>query len=243
MTKIPKDPRDIFAEFTEDYKDLCGDDLISIILYGSAVGPDYRPGKSDINFMIVLAENGIDHLDRMFDVVKKWRKRNVTVPLFLTEEYVKTSLDVFPIEYMAFKRSYVLVFGKDILKGLKPKQEYLRLQCEREVKGKLLLLREAFLSTSGKGKALKDVICQSSRAFIAIFNALMYLKGEGPFVGKRELIKSACEAFDLDKALFEKLLAIKEEKLKPAGDEMRKIYLKYLTEVRKLSNLVDTLGE
>jgi len=243
MTKIPKDPRDIFSEFTQDYKELCGDDLISIILYGSAVGQDYRPGKSDINFMIVLTENGIDHLDRMFDVVKKWRKRNVIPPLFLTEEYVKTSLDVFPIEYMAFKRSYVLVFGKDLLKDLTPKQEYIRLQCEREVKGKLLLLREAFLSTSGKGRALRDVICQSNRAVMSIFNALTYLKGEELFAGKRELIRSACEAFDLDKELFEKLLDIKEEKLKPAGDEMKKIFLKYLTEWRKLSNLVDTLGE
>ena len=63
MAKIPKDPKEIFPEIIADYKNLFGDDLVSIILYGSATGQDYRPGKSDINFMIVLSEEGIERLE------------------------------------------------------------------------------------------------------------------------------------------------------------------------------------
>ena len=55
-------------------KPFIGDDLVSIILYGSATGPNFQPGKSDINFMIVLTEDGIEHLDQAFEVVSKWRK-------------------------------------------------------------------------------------------------------------------------------------------------------------------------
>jgi hypothetical protein len=242
MAKSIKDPKEIFTEITEDYNMIFGDDLVSIIEYGSATGEDYRPGKSDINFMIVLSESGIEALDQAFDTVKKWRKRNVAVPLFLTEGYVDTSLDVFPIEYLNFKRNYVLVFGKDILKDLAFNPEFIRLQCEREIKGKLLILREAFLETSGKGRALKEVVGHSMSAFIAIFEALLYLKGKDIPGKKREIISAVATVFDTDAGVFEKLLDIKEEKTKPSEAEILELFKNYLREVRKLAKLVDTLG-
>jgi hypothetical protein len=242
MAKAPQDPKEISPEIISDYKGLFGDDLVSIILYGSATGQDYHPGKSDINFMIVLSESGIERLDRAFDIIKKWRKRKVATPLFLTEYYVETSLDVFPIEYLNFQRNHLLVHGKDILTDLSFNSEFIRLQCEREIKGKLLLLREAYLETDGKGKALKEVISQSLGAFVAIFEALLHLKGLEPPSGKRDTIRATAETFELDSSVFEKLLDIKEEKTKPGENEMKKLFQTYLSEVRKLSKLVDELN-
>ncbi len=242
MARIPQDPKEIFPEIIDDYKGLFGDDLISIILYGSATGQDYRPGKSDINFMMVLSEEGIDRLDRVFKTVDKWKKRKVATPLFLTEVYIKSSLDVFPIEYLNFQRNHLLVYGKDILAELSFDPECVRLQCEREIKGKLLLLREGFLETSGKGRALKDLMAQSFQALVAIFDALLYLKGKELPQEKRGVIKLTCETFDLDCGLFEKVLDIKEEKIKPKDPEINMLFQAYLKEVRKLSGIVDTLG-
>lgn len=242
MTKSAKDPKEIFPEIISDYKELYGDDLVSIILYGSATGQDYRPGKSDINFMIVLSETGIERLDQAFSIVKKWQKKNVAIPLFLTESYVKTSMDVFPIEYLNFQRNYALVFGKDILKDLSFDPKFIRLQCEREIKGKLLILREGFLETSGKGKALKGLISQSIPAFVAIFEALLNLKEKDVPKEKRETIRTTCKAFELDASVYERLLDVKEDKVKLGDIEIVKLFKDYLRESRKLSKLVDELG-
>jgi hypothetical protein len=116
-----------------------------------------------------------------------------------------------------------------------------RLQCEREIKGKLLLLREAYLDASGKKSALQEVISQSIPAFIAIFEALLHLQGREKPTEKREIIRSTCELFDFDVVLFEKLVDIKEQKLKPNKATMNDLFKAYLSEVRKLSNLVDAL--
>ena len=242
MARDIKDPKETFPDFITDCKEVFGDDLISIMLYGSATGSDYRPGKSDINFMIVLSEEGIERLNRAFEILKKWRKRNVAIPLFLTENYVKTSMDVFPIEYLNFQRNYIPVYGKDILKDLSFDHEFVRLQCEREIKGKLLLLREAYLETSGKGRALKEVISQSTRAFVAIFEALLHVKGLELPKEKLEIIRATAQAFDMDSNVFEKLLDVKEDKVKLSDEDMRRLFQAYLTEVRKLSKLVDALG-
>jgi predicted nucleotidyltransferase len=158
MARIPKKPEEIFDEIVEDYRTVFGDDLISVILYGSAASDDYIAGKSDINFIMVLSENGMDALDQTFKVIAKWKRRNVATPLFLTEQYVSTSLDVFSVEYLNFKASYRLAYGKDILKDISFERELMRLQCEREVKAKLLLLREAFLESQGKAKHLQQLI-------------------------------------------------------------------------------------
>jgi hypothetical protein len=166
----------------------------------------------------------------------------VAIPLFLTEGYVETSLDVFPIEYLNFQKNYVLVFGKDILKDLAFDREFIRLQCEREIKGKLLILREAFLETSGKGKSLKGLIGQSFSAFVAIFEALLYLRGQDLPDTKREIIKATAAEFDMNGDVFEKLLDVKDEKVKPGDMEIMGLFKDYLREVRKLAKLVDTLG-
>jgi hypothetical protein len=84
MANTPKKPEDAFAEITDDFRKVFGDDLVSISLYGSGAGSNYLPGKSDLNFLIVLSEQGIDNLDRAIDVVSKWKKKNVAIPLFMT---------------------------------------------------------------------------------------------------------------------------------------------------------------
>jgi len=242
MGRNQKDPKAILPDITNAYKALFGGDLVSIILYGSATGQDFRPGKSDINFMIVLTEDGIEHLDQAFDVVNKWRKRGVAVPLFLTEAYVKSSLDVFPIEYLNFQSNYILVFGKDILKDLEFSSEFLRLQCEREVKGKLLLLREAFLETSGKGKALKGLITQALPALMAIFEALLHLRKIDVPRERREIVRAMAGVFDLEPGVFEGLLDIKEDKSKFSDKESLNLFKSCLKEMRKLSKLINALG-
>jgi hypothetical protein len=51
-----------------------------------------------------------------------------------------------------------------------------------------------------------------------------------------------CELFDLDAVLFEKLIDIKEQKLKPNKATMNTLFKAYISEIRKLSILVDALG-
>lgn len=241
MAKIT-DPKTLFPDIVSDYQEIFGDDLTSIILYGSAAGPDFRPGKSDINFMIVLSEEAIDQLDRAFDTVEKWRKKGVAIPLFLTEGYMATSLDVYPIEYLKFQKNYQMVFGKDILKELSFDNEFLRLQCEREAKGKLLLLRQAFLETAGKSAPLRALAGQALPAIIALFEALLYLKGEELPHKKQDVIAAASASLGVDATVFEAVRQMGEEKTKPDKTQSMKVIKACLREMRKLSKIVDSLG-
>ncbi|HDR16145.1 MAG TPA: hypothetical protein ENN79_11800 [Desulfobacteraceae bacterium] len=242
MRKTPRDPKEIFDGIVSDYTGVFGDGLVSIICFGSSARGEYRPGKSDINFMIVLEDDAIERLDEAFDTVARWRARNVAIPVFVTEAYVCSSVDVFPIEYLDMQRSHILVYGKNVLSKLTFESEHVRLQCEREVKGKLLLLRERFVETRGKTKSVSELIGESLGAFIAVFEGLLHLKNIEIPAKKTEIVAVTCRSFGLDKGLFETLLGIRDGKLKPSARELIDCFKQYLKQIRTLSRIVDGTG-
>jgi predicted nucleotidyltransferase len=243
MRKGKADPREVGDQVIADCKHLFGDDLVSVLMYGSAASGEYRPGSSDINFMIVLTEKGIDRLDRAFEAERKWRKRGAAIPLFITEGYLDTSLDVFPIEYLNFQTNHVLLYGKNILEGLVIKPEFVRLQCERELKGKLMVLRAAFLGTAGKGRHLKQVVSDSLPAMVAVFRALLYMKSKEGRGDKRSIFRETCELFGMEHEVFQNLLEIRAGRLKMDNRDLLALFKAYMGEIRRLANLVDQLED
>jgi predicted nucleotidyltransferase len=241
MAKIPKRPEEIFDELRGDYTALFGDDLLAIILYGSGARGEYVPKKSDLNFLIVLSDNGIERLGEAIEVVAKWQKRSIPVPLFLTRGYIESSLDTFPLEFFNIQSAYQVIYGEDILKNLLITSQNLRLQCERELKAKLLLLRESFLQAHGKARLLKELINQSLPAFISIFKALLYLKGGRIPETHGGLIPAIAENFGLDGGLLQTLWQIKTGERKPGEQEMKKLVLNYISEIKGLSKQVDQM--
>lgn len=241
MPKIPKVPSEIFGEFSDDMKSVFETDLISIILYGSAAKGDYVHRKSDINFLIILTQTGIKSIDRTFDLLKKWRKRAVTTPLFLTPEYIKSSLDSFPMEFWDMQKYHQIVYGEDLLRGLEIRRSDLRLQCEREIKGKLLHLRQNFLNSEKKAEQLRSLLVYSVPSFSTIFNALLFLKNETAQHSRRDIFSNTAKIFGLDRKVFEKILRLRYEKLKLKRDELLTLTRAFIEEIRKLSQLVDQL--
>jgi len=240
MTKIKK-PEEVFDEIEKDFSTIFEDALISIILYGSGAGSDFNPHTSDLNFLIILSEEAIDHLDKAIETVSRWRKKNVATPLFMTQSYIESSLDSYPLEFLNMKKNYILVYGKDVLKDISLEGHHLRLQCEREIKGKLLLLREGFLETEGKQKRIKELIKASITAVISIFNGLLYLKGIEILPTRREIIQSVAKEIPIDQEIFMKCLDIKQDTQEFSSSEIKNLFKAYLVEVRKLWEVVDKM--
>jgi hypothetical protein len=241
MAKIPRSPEEIFEEFTSDWRSLYDQELISIILFGSGAAGTYVPKKSDINFLIILTETGIARMAKSFNLVKKWQKRNVALPLVMTTTYLKNSLDSFPVEFDNMKRHYRVVHGQDVLVELTFEREKLRLQAETQIKGKLLHLRESFLGTHGRRGEIEKLIRISLPTFANVFSVLLRLKGEDAARSRDQVILRTAEVFDLDQGLFTQLIEVANGKMKLSTEEMIKISEGYIIEIRKLALASDAL--
>ncbi len=241
MAKVPKKPEEIFVEITREYQGIFGADLISIILYGSGAGPDYVAGKSDLNFLITLTDQGIERLDRVPEIASRWRKRNVAIPLFMTCADITGSQDAYPIEFLNMKRQYVLVSGEDILSGLAFDPCHIRLQLERELRGKLIHLRSGYLATEGSSRKIRQLIGLSLTAFVSLFGALLYLKNIDIPHGRREVITAAGMAFGIDVAVFLTCEEIRRKADRLSSHEVKAVFRNYLKEVGRLCEQIERM--
>ncbi|MGQ9560337.1 MAG: hypothetical protein ACUVWA_07475 [Candidatus Oleimicrobiaceae bacterium] len=240
MGKLPHTPDEIFEAFVADYRAAFGEELAAIILYGSGARGEYVPKRSDINFLIVLTEDGMRELAKALPLVGKWRKRNVSTPLFMTPEYITSSIDSFPMEFLALQRHHRVVYGQDPLAALDIDQQLLRLQCERELKGKLLHLREGYLATEGRARLLTALIRRSLATLVPLFEALLALRGVEVPAGKGEVIAKMAETFGLDGGLFAELWCVWGGGKRNA-QALNRLAQQYIWEVRKLALMVDKL--
>ncbi len=233
---------DILEWYKRDVIELFGNDLVSIVLFGSATTNEYVHKRSDINSLVVLNEKGMADVWRAHKSVDKWRKKRIACPYFMTQTYIDASLDSFPLEFLNMRFSYQVLFGENVLKDYKIRNSDLRLQCERELKGKLLHLRQGVVLAGGKASDLKVLIAQSLSTYVAIFRALLYLKNKQVPKKKKDILTNACELFGLDADLFKKLYTVRERKAKWNRQELIEKMKRYIAEIEKLSVAVDQLS-
>jgi hypothetical protein len=228
----------ICQQFTTDIQSLYGND-VSIILYGSAATEEYQVKKSDINLLVVLPDESMENLDAAQKLVSRWNRQKI-LPLFMNRAYITNSLDSFPIEFLNMQSVYRVLTGEDVLASLPIQKKDLRLQCERELKGKLMQLRQGFIQSGGRKKRLERLINQSVVTFVAIFRGLLYLKSESIPANKFQVILNACESFDeIDRSLFETLLALKRGDIKKSKLELITLIKLYIHSIEKLCSTVD----
>jgi hypothetical protein len=132
-----------------------------------------------------------------------------------------------------------VIQGEDVLAGLSFKKEFVRMQCERELKGKLLLLQQRYVETGGKGRILRDLIAASIPTFTFVFKGLLHIRGEEVPVTKSETISLVARRFNLDEGLCRDLQRIGAGTLKLSDGELLDLFRRYLQVIRKLVLEID----
>lgn len=233
-------PEDIFAEITADYQNALGSDLLSLILYGSAAAGGYMPGKSDVNILVILSETGLNNLERVIAVFRKWRKKKVAA-VFMSPASIASSVDAYPVELFNMQLNYRLLFGADLLAGLSLIPGDLRLQLERELKGKLFHLRQGFLECEGRDRGLRQLISRSLGAFIPLFKALLLLRRYEIPSDRREVIKLLSQAYAISPDVLLRCIDLREGKGRFSAGEVKQLFISYQGEIAQVSALIDRL--
>jgi predicted nucleotidyltransferase len=229
--------RPFLEEILRDYPD----NVDSIHLTGSSVTEDYDEKSSDINSIVVLKKMDLKFVEFLAPLGKTHRKKGISAPLIMTPEYIRTSLDVFPIEFLDFKHIHETVFGEDILRGLNVSNTDLRHQCEREVKSRLIGLRQGYISSMGDRQVLTERLAGSISGYMPLFRGIIYLMGRERPVKKHDVISELASATGVDTTIFRKVLDIKRGRLKPAKEEIDTVFEEYYGATERIGEIIDDL--
>ncbi|UCF79370.1 MAG: hypothetical protein JSW03_03740 [Candidatus Eiseniibacteriota bacterium] len=227
--------------YLESLLSVLGEEVLSVVAFGSATGPDFVPGRSNVNLAVVVKELDLSVLRKCLKQVNAGFKKRIVAPLFLTQQYVNSSADVFPVEFLDIRETGVTLVGEEPLATVRLDPESLRLECERQLKGTLLRIRQAYLELGLAKGGLERVLSDSITSLIPVFRAMLVLKGVKPPRGKKEILHAACEACGMPAETFSAVLRLKLEKKHVSGQKGDELLGDYMEQVRDLARLVDTL--
>jgi len=236
---LPQKYKDILESFIEAAKDIYQEGLVSVILYGSAASGEFNGRHSNINLLVVLDDAGLENLSRIAKVVSA-RKFKILSPLFFTEDYIKGSTDVFPIEFLDMKENYSVIYGKNVLTGLEIEMRNLRFQCEHELKARLINIKKNYLATLNKN-ALKQLLFKSFNSSLHILRNLIRIRGGVPPYLKEDILNELGREFNMDTAALKKVLSVKNSNLNLSHQELEDLFFVFVRELEKIIAVTDKL--
>jgi hypothetical protein len=228
-------------EFISRLQAAAGQNLLSVILYGSAADGEFHPDFSNINLLCILRESSFATLSTMAPAVEWWTRQKHNAPLVLTREELERSTDVFSIELLDMQQRHRVLFGDDVLSGLRIPMHLHRAQLEYELREKLILLRGRLLLSANNKKKLWELMLGSLSTFTTLFRHTLIALGETPPKAKREAIQALAARVPFDASAFLQLLDIRERKAETKQFDATDVFGRYLAAVQQVTTAVDKM--
>jgi len=234
VREVPAEVREVLRDYLPQVTKLFGTTLEAVILYGSAAGGEYLPGRSNINLLMLLSRHEGTHSQRYATLHQRWQKERIVVPLFVTQAELRSSLDLFPLEYLEIQEQHILLTGSDPFPSLTIDLRNLRLQCEQEMRGNLLRLRQRFVEGGGMTEAIGILLPLSLTALLPCLRGLLRLSG-GPAERLADaVLKAVQHELGVDTTTFEEVLTLKRGKIGPGPMEMPRLFERYVAALQAL---------
>src|SRR6476646_1557934 len=231
----------VLPEFVEKMRSAAGNNLVSVILYGSAADGEFHPEYSDLNILCFLREASFAAITAIGSTIEWWRKQKHHPPLVLTPEELKTSADVFSIEFTDMKQRYRVLHGEDLLRSLEVPLAHHREQLEYELREKLILLRQHLLLAGTEEKQLWEVMLHSLSSFTTLFRHVLIEMGELGRKHSRDAVAELSKRLSFDDSAFLQLLDIRAKRSERSGLRASDLASRYLEAVTIVATAVDRL--
>jgi len=109
---LPDDTQKLLQTYVKEVKGVFGEQLEGMLLYGSAVRGEFLPGRSNLNILLLVSSYDSAVLKKYSALHRRWSKEQIVVPLFLTEEELRTSAAVFPLEFLEIQEQHRVLGGR-----------------------------------------------------------------------------------------------------------------------------------
>ena len=223
-------------------RDAHGDNLASIVLYGSIAAGDHIEQHSDHNLLIALNRITSEDLRLSQNAMRDWLKSGQPTPVYFTVEELKRAADVFPIEFLQMEKARRVLFGRDPFEFVEISQANLRHQTEYELRTKLIQLRRLYIPASTSVEKLSALMSDSLASFAALFRAVLILHGQEPPVSKADSVRATARLLGLDESPFEQILELRSKGSKTLTEAAaNNIFSAYLSQIEQVIEAVDRI--
>ena len=233
-------PHHQIEEFIERLQQAASGNLESVSLYGSAASHD-ADAYSDVNLICFLNNTSYASLAALRPAMEWWTGQHHPVPLLVTPDEFRNSVDVFSIEFLDMQRNHRLLFGPEVIGKIHIPMHYHRSQVEYELRARLFNLRKRMLETGDDPERLWEVMLRTVSSFLALFRHSLLALGEPLPDGRRQTVERIRARFTpaIDITSLQHLLDIREKKANTKDFDARAVAGKYLATIELVTAAVD----
>ena len=214
-------------------------ELVSLIAYGSAVTESFHSSHSNVNLLLVLPKVDAAVLARGAAAFRKHRKKGV-IPLLISEQELRDSIDVFAVEFSDIQERHAVIRGINPFETLVIPGTWLRRQCEFELRGKHLRLRQGYLECGGEEKPLLALLVAVLGGVLPLGRSLLRLAGEAPPAERTPLIEALARRYGFPPGPLLEVLELKERRRRKPLRKAANLYSDFLGALDTLVNRIDS---
>lgn len=177
LTRVVEAMRQPLTDYARLIQDIASSNAVALTLYGRVVSPTFDPARHTARSVMIMGQVDLAALRRLALHGAKLGKSAIAAPLVMTPDYIKASLDTFPLEFIEIGQHHLTLFGEDHFADLSFEDTHVRLQCERELKTVLIGLRQGLLAAAGREKFISALEQDVAEALMRTMRGMLWLKG------------------------------------------------------------------
>ncbi len=213
VTSLSKDAAPLVRALVEPFTSRADDmGLAAVLVWGFGAAPDYRKGWDGVEVALVFTGTPPLKPEVLTGVgrLPAGKRAAFAPPLILTLDEIRSSLDVYPVEFLAIRETGRVVAGVLDLEEVFPvSSKDLRAQAEREWRGILFHARAALLGSGGAPRDLAEIAVSGADRLLDLARATTVVLG-GSAAGTVEAVLAALEETSgLDPAPLLELLVLR----------------------------------
>lgn len=218
-----------------------GSHLKSVIRYGAAAVDDRSTVPADQSILVVLDEVKASTLALAADPIRKWVKKGHPMPFIFDEQTFARSTDTFPIDYLNMQDHHEVLWGADPLQDIRIDLRHLRLQCESEMRGKLIHLKSDYVLNCHKPKKLLQLMLFTLNDFDRIMTGILHLLRQQPQGGRRQIVAQLAQTADFQPGIFLELYDIHDGRTQCHDThQIQQKFEHYLTALQAITRFIDS---
>lgn len=233
-----KKPEDKLQQLVQRLQTACGENLVSVVLYGSAAREDFHEQYSDVNLLLVLNDLGPSALQAITPVITWWtHEERLHPPMIMTRQELQESADVFAIELLDIKMVHRTLAGEDVVMSIDVPMNLHRVEVEHELRTTLLRLRQHLLLAPDKTDELRAVLAKSISSVTTLFRHALIALGEDTPHSKQKVLEQAGEVFGFNAQPLRSILELRNDPNQPRS--VLELYHAYLAAIGQVAHELD----
>ena len=185
---LPTNVSSVLGTFIAAAKKAFGDDLLSVVLYGSGAEGKLRP-TSDVNLILVLARFERVQADHLREPLRLAEAAIKLRTMFLLEDELKPASQAFAVKFADIARRRLVLYGDDPFASISVSRNDAIFRLQQTLLNLTLRLRETYIARSLREEQLASVIADAAGPLRSCAFALLELEGSAAASSPKEALE------------------------------------------------------